>query len=71
MSDPRTSVASYAASGSLVIFGMTANDFAVLVGLVFAFGTFLINWYYKYQHLKLISEKLKDMPVPKIHEDEV
>ena len=34
MNDPKTSIASYASSGALVIFGMTANDFAVLLGII-------------------------------------
>lgn len=62
MSDPKTSVASYAASGSLVVFGMSANDLAVLLGVVFAAATFAINWYYKHQHLKLLAEKIKLTP---------
>ena len=71
MTDPKTSIASYAASSSLVIFGMSANDFAVLVGLIFAAGTFLINWYYKRAHLKLISDRVKEMPFPSLNSEEV
>lgn len=63
MSDPKTSIASYAASGGLVIFGMSANDFAVLVGLLFAFGTFVINWVYKHRHLKIIERRVSAMPL--------
>ena len=62
MSDPKTSIASYAASGGLVIFGVSANDFAVLVGLVFAFATFVINWVYKHRHLKMIERRVNSMP---------
>lgn len=71
MSDPKTSIASYTSSGALVLFGMSANDFAVLVGLVFAFLTFVINWYYKHQHLKLIEAKVNEMPFPRLNEEEV
>ena len=71
MSDPRTSIASYTASGSLVIFGMTANDFAVLCGLVFAFLTFCINWYYKHKHLRIIEQKVNGMPFPDLNREEV
>ena len=63
MNDPKTSIASYATSGGLVIFGMSANDFAVLVGLVFAFATFVINWIYKHKHLKIIERRVNAMPV--------
>lgn len=63
MNDPKTSIASYATSGGLVIVGMSANDFAVLVGLLFAFGTFVINWVYKHRHLKIIERQVNAMPV--------
>ena len=71
MSDPRTSIASYSASGSLVIFGMTANDFGVLIGLVLAVCTFGINWYYKHRHLKIIEKKVNGMGLSEINKDEV
>jgi hypothetical protein len=66
MSDPKTSIASYAASGSLVIFGMSANDFAVMIGLVLAVATFLLNWIYKHRHFKLIERQVNGMPFPKL-----
>lgn len=62
MSDPRTSIASYTASGSLMIFGMSANDFAILFGAALAFGTFVINWVYKHKHFKLIERRV-NLPV--------
>lgn len=71
MTDPKTSIASYASSGALVIFGMTANDFGVLLGMVLAILTFGINWYYKYKHLKIIEQKVNEMPFPKLNEEEV
>lgn len=71
MTDPKTSIASYASSGALVIFGMTANDFGVLLGMVLAILTFGINWYYKYKHLKIIEQKVNEMPFPKLNEAEV
>lgn len=71
MINPKTSIASYASSGALVISGMTANDFAVLLGMVLAILTFGINWYYKYKHLKIIEQKVNEMPFPKLNEEEV
>ena len=71
MTDPKTSIASYASSGALVIFGMTANDVGVLLGMVLAILTFGINWYYKYKHLKIIEQKVNEMPFPKLNEAEV
>jgi len=70
MHDPKTTVASYTASGGLIFFGMSANDFAVLAGLALAVGTFLINWYYKHQHLKIIEDKVRRMPFPKLMDEE-
>lgn len=46
--------ATYAASGSAVIFGMTANEFAAFSGACIALLTFGLNWYYKHQQLKLM-----------------
>ena len=71
MSDPKTSIASYTASGSLVLFGMTANDFAVVIGMFFALATFIINWYYKHKHMKLIEDKVNGMPFPGLNKEEV
>ena len=71
MSDPRTSIASYTSSGALVVFGMSANDFAVLAGLVFAFLTFVINWYYKHKHLRLIERKVNEIPFPDLIDEDV
>lgn len=70
MTDPKTSIASYTASGSLILLGLNANDFAVLSGLFFAFVTFCINWYYKHKYLKLIEEKVNRMPFPNLIVDE-
>lgn len=70
MTDPKTSIASYTASGALVIFGLSASDFAVLSGLFFAFMTFCINWYYKHKHMRIIEQHVKRMPFPKIDLEE-
>lgn len=58
MTDPKTSVASYAASGTAVFFGLTANEVAAIVGAAVAVLTFLLNWYYKHQHLKAIERRM-------------
>ena len=66
MSDPKTTIASYVSSGGLIIFGMNANDFAVVVGVILAIATFLLNWFYKHQHLKLIEGQVSKPPFPKL-----
>ena len=47
-------ILSYTSSGSLLIFGMTASDFASLtaiaagfIGIILGIGTFAVNWYYR------------------------
>lgn len=44
-----STVASYTASGSLVVMGLTMHDAALIVGMVLGLGTFLVNWYYKHK----------------------
>jgi len=36
-----------------LMLGLSLNDWAMLVGILTAAGTFIVNWYYKRQHLKL------------------
>lgn len=67
MSDPKTSVASYAASAGAVVFGLTANEIAAYVGMACAVATFVVNWYYKRQHLKIIESR--SVPFPNISEE--
>lgn len=44
----QSSVTSYIAAGvSALIGGVTLQEVALVVGIVTAFGTFAINWYYK------------------------
>ncbi|MCB4358433.1 HP1 family phage holin [Quatrionicoccus australiensis] len=69
MSDPKTTVASYAASAGAVVFGLTANEIAAYVGMACAVATFVVNWYYKRQHLKLIESRV--IPFPSIQSEEI
>ncbi len=43
----------YTASGTAVIFGLTAGEFAAYVGAAVAVATFLLNWYYKERAARL------------------
>lgn len=67
MSDPKTSATAYLSSGAAVIFGLSANELAAYIGAACAVATFVVNWYYKRQHLKLISR----MPFPSLQKDEI
>ena len=42
-----TSPVAYATNGALLLFGMSIPDWAALVGLVLAIGTFALNWYFQ------------------------
>lgn len=58
MSTEKTTVAAYSTSGSLMVFGVTMNDLALIVGMFFALATFVLNWYYKHQQLKMIERRV-------------
>ena len=58
-----TTAVTYTASGSAVILGLSANEFAAIAGVCIALLTFGLNWYYKHQQIKLMCERLKtNMP---------
>jgi len=57
-----TTAATYTASGSAVIFGLSANEFAAIAGVCVAILTFGLNWYYKQQHLLLAKERFEQNP---------
>ena len=68
MSAEKSTIAAYSASGSLMIFGMTMNDIALIVGMFFAAATFVLNWYYKHQQLKTIERRV-NQPFPNLNND--
>lgn len=50
----------YVASGSSVIFGgLTANDIAMLGGLLLAAMTFVVNLIYRHKHYKLAKAQVE------------
>jgi len=51
--------ATYGGSGAAVLFGLTANEFAAISGVVIALIGLLVNIYFKHQHLKLARESAK------------
>lgn len=54
-----TTAATYTASGSAIIFGLSAHEFAAISGVCIALLTFALNWYYKQQHLKLARDRME------------
>jgi ABC-type tungstate transport system substrate-binding protein len=63
MSAEKSTFAAYSASGSLTVFGMLMNDLALIVGMLFALLTFVLNWYYRHQELKAIERRVSAMKV--------
>lgn len=62
MSTPHSAAATaatYAASSSAIVFGLSANELAAISGVCIAALTFALNWYYKREHLKLARERIE------------
>lgn len=59
MSDHRTTAASYIASGGAVFFGLTANEFAAVVGTACAVLTFAVNAWIQWKHLELARQRIR------------
>lgn len=59
MTDKVSTATAYMASGSAIIFGLSANEFAAMVGAAAAMLTFFANIWFKYQHLKLAQARLR------------
>ena len=53
------SAATYGGSGVAVIFGLTANEFAAVSGVVIALIGLFVNIYFKHQHLKIAKALAK------------
>ena len=53
------SAATYGGSGVAVIFGLTANEFAAVSGVVIALIGLFVNIYFKHQHLKIAKTSAK------------
>jgi hypothetical protein len=51
------SVATYGGAGSAVFFGLSANEFGALCGVIIGFVGLVANIWFKHQHLKLAREQ--------------
>ncbi|MCM0043401.1 MAG: HP1 family phage holin [Burkholderiaceae bacterium] len=49
--------ATYTGAGSAVFFGLTANEFAAVSGVVIALVGLLVNIWFKHQHLQIAKKK--------------
>jgi hypothetical protein len=52
-----SSVATYGGAGSAVFFGLSANEFGALCGVIIGLVGLVANIYFKYQHLKLARKE--------------
>ena len=53
------SAATYGGSSAAIIFGLTANEFAAISGVVIAICGLIVNIYFKHQHLKIAQKNAK------------
>lgn len=58
--DKHATVTAYTASSGAVLFGLSANELAAVVGAAVAVLTFLVNVWFKRQHLKLARKALEE-----------
>ena len=47
----------YVSSGATVIFGLTLNEWGVLIGMIVALGGFVLTWYYKHKSFLLREQE--------------
>jgi hypothetical protein len=57
IAEKAATAATYGGSASAVFFGLNAAEFAALAGAAIAFAGFLVNVWFKHQHLKLAREQ--------------
>lgn len=60
MSDPKTSITAYAASGASFLLGWAGSN-AASIGAMCAVITLVVNWYYKHRHFKLAEKRLSEI----------
>lgn len=52
-----SSVATYGGAGSAIFFGLTANEFGAICGVVIGFVGLVANIWFKHQHLKIARKE--------------
>lgn len=56
----KATITAYVASAITFIFGSLALDkAAIIVGMLCAIGTFIVNWVYKQRHLEIAEKRLE------------
>ena len=54
------SVATYGGAGSAIFFGLTANEFAAICGVVIGVIGLIANIYFKQKHLEIAKKSLEE-----------
>jgi hypothetical protein len=57
VAEKAATAATYGGSASAVFFGLNAAEFAAVGGVVIAFAGFIVNVWFRHQHLKLAREQ--------------
>lgn len=57
--DKTASAITYGGAGTAVFFGLTANEFAAIGGVVIALVGLLVNIWFKHQHLQIAKKTAK------------
>jgi hypothetical protein len=52
-----SSIATYGGAGSAVFFGLSANEFGALCGVIIGFVGLVANIWFKHQHLKIARKE--------------
>ena len=52
-----SSIATYGGASSAIFFGLTANEFGTLCGVVIGLVGLIANIYFKYQHLQVAKKE--------------
>ena len=52
-----SSIATYGGASSAIFFGLTANEFGTLCGVVIGLIGLIANIYFKYQHLQVAKKE--------------
>lgn len=47
----------YGASAFATLAGYSVNEVVAIIGVVLAFGTFIVNWYYRHKMFQLAATK--------------
>lgn len=55
-------ITTYTAGGGAVVFGLTANEFAAIVGALLALLGFVVNLWFRWQHLNVIRKTVIEHP---------